>query len=80
MSDPIAAIPDALGAYDLALENGHLVYTYDTRADRTGITRLLADLQQASLQMIDLQTRQSSLEEIFVTLVSDNVTETEGAA
>ena len=47
-------------------------YSYDTNADRTGITKLLSDLSGAGLQMSDLQTRQSSLEEIFVDLVADN--------
>ena len=76
LSEPVTAIPDALGAYDLTLEKGQLVYSYDTTSDRTGITSLLADLQQAGLKMTDLQTQQSSLEEIFVSLVADK----EGAA
>ncbi|MEL6959622.1 MAG: hypothetical protein AAGL89_11795, partial [Pseudomonadota bacterium] len=41
----------------------------DTKMERTGITQLLSDLQKAGLQLADLQTRQSSLEEIFVSLV-----------
>jgi ABC-2 type transport system ATP-binding protein len=46
-----------------------LVYTYDTQSERTGITTLLGDLSQAGIRFRDLQTKQSSLEEIFVGLV-----------
>ncbi|MBT6534138.1 MAG: multidrug ABC transporter ATP-binding protein, partial [Marinovum sp.] len=55
-------------------ENGRsLAYTYDTRSDRTGITRLIHDFSTAGLHLKDLQTNQSSLEEIFVSLVqADN--------
>ncbi len=67
----IAAIPPALAAYNLELANdGHdLVYSYDTSADRTGITSLLGDLRNAGLRFADLETSQSSLEDIFVSLV-----------
>jgi ABC-2 type transport system ATP-binding protein len=55
----------------LQLMDGHrLVYTYDTQAERTGITRLLADIQAAGLHLSDVETRSSSLEEIFVDLVA----------
>ena len=49
-----------------------LIYSYDSRAERTGITALLNDLQAEGLQMTDLSTHQSNLEEIFVGLVKDN--------
>ena len=64
-------IPDALSGYDLALESdgGCLVYTYDTRSERTGITQLLQDVSAAGLQLRDLSTTQSSLEDIFVDMV-----------
>ncbi len=67
------AVPDALSAYDLQLgaEGRSLIYTYDTRAERTGITALLNDVAAAGLTLADVQTRQSSLEDIFVTLVND---------
>lgn len=78
LSEPIKSIPDALGDYALSLDDGHLVYSYDTNTDRTGITRLLADLQKAGLQMSDLQTQQSSLEEIFVSLLAKNEAKQEG--
>ena len=67
------AVPDALSAYDLQLgaEGRSLIYTYDTRAERTGITALLNDVAASGLTLADVQTRQSSLEDIFVTLVND---------
>ena len=67
------ALPPALGAHALTLANGgsELVFTYDTQGERTGITTLLDDLNRAGIQFRDLQTEQSSLEDIFVGLVSD---------
>jgi ABC-2 type transport system ATP-binding protein len=67
------AIPGALSARSLTLsESGmELVYTYDTQGERTGITTLLGDLSQAGIRFRDLQTKQSSLEEIFVGLVRE---------
>jgi ABC-2 type transport system ATP-binding protein len=63
-----------LAHYDLTLEKDGtvLVYTYDTRQERTGIRTLLNDMANAGLTMTDLQTQQSSLEDIFVGLVKDN--------
>ena len=73
LAEAADAIPAALGTYDLSrADDGlSLTYTYDTRGERTGITTLLADLQKAGLQMKDLQTQQSSLEDIFVGLVKE---------
>lgn len=68
---PPEAVPESLSSYDLRIEDGGLIYTYDTNAERTGITKLLAALSDAGLVMKDVSTRQSSLEEIFVTLVED---------
>jgi ABC-2 type transport system ATP-binding protein len=67
----IDAIPEPLQAYNLDLTDGgeRLVYTYDTQAERTGITTLLGDLNEAGIKFKDLQTTQSSLEDIFVNLV-----------
>jgi len=67
----IAAIPPALAGYHLELSNdgGELTYSYDTKGERTGITSLLGDLRSAGIQFYDLQTNQSSLEDIFVSLV-----------
>jgi ABC-2 type transport system ATP-binding protein len=46
-----------------------VIYDYDTKGDRTGITSLLGDLRSAGIRISDLDTRQSSLEDIFVSLV-----------
>ena len=64
-------IPPGLAQYGLSLAHGgrELVYTYDTKADRTGITGLLDDLSAAGIGFKDLQTTQTSLEDIFVDLV-----------
>ena len=64
-------IPAELEGHHLALANGgsELVYTYDTQGPRTGITGLLTDLSQAGIRFKDLDTTQSSLEDIFVDLV-----------
>ena len=71
LSEPLAGVPEALAPYQLALAaDGHeLVYTYDTHSERTGITALLSGLNQAGIHFNDLQTSQSSLEDIFVNLV-----------
>jgi ABC-2 type transport system ATP-binding protein len=65
------AVPDALASHRLALgaDGGELIYTYDTQGERTGITALLRDLNQAGIRFRDLHTTQSSLEDIFVGLV-----------
>lgn len=71
LQQPITEIPAALASYDLRLDDGGaaLFHTYDTRSERTGITRLLTDLNNAGLGLRDVQTSQSSLEDIFVDLV-----------
>ena len=65
------AVPPQLAGYALqtAEEGRQLVYTYDTQAERTGITALLQALNEAGIRFKDLNTTQSSLEEIFVDLV-----------
>jgi ABC-2 type transport system ATP-binding protein len=71
LHEPLAAVPDALAAHHLALaaDGRELVYTYDTQKGRTGITDLLDGLAHAGIRFKDLQTTQSSLEDIFVGLV-----------
>jgi ABC-2 type transport system ATP-binding protein len=66
-------VPVALAGHALTLANGgaDLIFTYDTQAERTGVTTLLSDLNNAGIRFRDLQTEQSSLEDIFVGLVSD---------
>jgi ABC-2 type transport system ATP-binding protein len=70
---PLDRLPDGLNGYALQLspDGTEITYTYDTQADRTGITALLDRLAQTGIAFRDLQTKQSSLEEIFVSLVSD---------
>jgi ABC-2 type transport system ATP-binding protein len=67
----LEVIPASLAAYNLELsDDGHaVIYDYDTKGDRTGITSLLGDLRTAGIRISDLDTRQSSLEDIFVSLV-----------
>jgi ABC-2 type transport system ATP-binding protein len=69
----IEAVPETLKGYGLELsaDGSALTYTYDRQAERTGIASLLKALIEAGLRFKDLQTRESSLEDIFVTLVSD---------
>ena len=73
LTEPVTQIPDALSEHDLELgsEGRSFIYSYDTNADRTGITGLLNDIAQAGLVLADVQTKQSSLEEIFVDLVQE---------
>jgi ABC-2 type transport system ATP-binding protein len=67
----LEAIPAALASYNLELANegSELVFNYDTKGERTGITSLLSDLRNAGIRFYDLDTNQSSLEDIFVSLV-----------
>ncbi|MEQ9694145.1 ABC transporter ATP-binding protein [Shimia sp. SDUM112013] len=73
LHDAIETVPDMLGKYGLKLDTGGqtLHYSYDTRGDRTGITALLNDIAEAGLVLRDLRTEESSLEEIFVSLVKE---------
>ncbi len=74
LTEPIRRLPEALEGQGLTLgEDGRRVtYDYDTRAERTGIARLLADFAAAGLAVRDLETQQSSLEEVFLRLVEEN--------
>jgi ABC-2 type transport system ATP-binding protein len=67
----LAQIPGELAAYPLALsaDGGELVYTYDAASERDGVKALLRDLEAANIAFKDLRTEQSSLEDIFVSLV-----------
>jgi ABC-2 type transport system ATP-binding protein len=73
LPEPLERIPESLSNYGLerADDGKALVYTYDTQGERTGITALLADIAAAGIRFRDLQTDQSSLEDIFVNLVSE---------
>lgn len=71
LTEPLTEIPDSLQPFNLALSStGHtLRYEFDTKAETTGLPALLRALDEAGVAFEDLQTKQSSLEEIFVALV-----------
>lgn len=71
LQDSIESIPSQLSEFSLEMsgDGKEIIYTYDTQADRTGITALLAELHNAGIRFHDVKTTQSSLEEIFVGLV-----------
>lgn len=73
LADDIGTLPDALTPYGLEVAGNRrqLIYTYDAENEQRGITRLINDLNAAGIQFTDLQTSQSSLEDIFVDLVRD---------
>jgi ABC-2 type transport system ATP-binding protein len=73
LQEPMTAIPAALGDWPLALKAGgsELEYTFDARSERSDIPSLLRRMTDLGIGFKDLNTRQSSLEEIFVNLVSD---------
>jgi ABC-2 type transport system ATP-binding protein len=68
---PLAALPPSLAKFPLALgdDGCKLIYTYDTQSEQTGITDLLDALRSADVRFKDLATTQTSLEDIFVSLL-----------
>jgi len=73
LMQPLETIPESLSRYDLEYdaETQTLVYSYEANGERTGIASLFADLSAAGLVMRDVETRQSTLEDVFVGLVED---------
>ena len=71
LTEPLAAIPEALADWRLELRSGgvELQYTFDVTAERTGVASLLRRVTDLGLRYSDLNTQQSSLEDIFVSLV-----------
>jgi len=71
LQEPLATLPEGLAEYDLTLEKdgAELIYSFDAQAETTGIAELLRRLNERGVDFKDLQTEQSSLEEIFVSLV-----------
>ncbi|MDB5466471.1 MAG: ABC-type multidrug transport system, ATPase component [Phenylobacterium sp.] len=71
LQEPLQAVPTGLSQYqlDLANDGAELVYSFDAQAENTGIAELLRELSKRGVDFKDLQTQQSSLEEIFVSLV-----------
>ncbi|KGJ03871.1 ABC-2 type transport system ATP-binding protein [Paracoccus halophilus] len=77
LDQPLSALPAALQGRGMVLapDGQSLGYDYDTRAERTGIAHLLADLAQNGISVRDVSTKQSSLEEIFISLVEEEAKE-----
>ncbi|MGU9956797.1 MAG: ABC transporter ATP-binding protein [Arenicellales bacterium WSBS_2016_MAG_OTU3] len=73
LREPISEIPTVLDSFHLELTAGgsQLIYTFDTTKERTGITSLLQTMAEAGIKFKDLKTEQSSLQDIFVNLVSE---------
>lgn len=73
LDQPLQAIPAGLQGRGLGLSDDgrRLRFDYDTRAERTGIARLLGDLAAQGISVRDVSTRQSSLEDVFLSLVSE---------
>jgi len=75
LQDPLKDLPSKLSDYDivLAANRQSLIYTYNMRSGRTGINQILSNLTQSGIIFKDLQTKQSSLEDIFMSLVNETV-------
>ena len=73
LAEPVAALPEALADRGLvrSADGCALTWTFDSSAERTGLTRLLGDLAAAGLRIRDLSTRESSLEDVFLSLVAE---------
>ena len=73
LAEPLKELPPSLSDWNLQLseDGGQLTYEFDAKADRTGIPSLLAAMRDAGVAFKDLDTHQSSLEDIFVGLIHD---------
>ncbi len=82
LSEPMSAIPAELAEWNLTIKGeGHdLLYVFDSQAERTGIPSLLSRMRDLGIGFKDLQTKQSSLEDIFVSLVHEPAPVAEGSA
>jgi ABC-2 type transport system ATP-binding protein len=76
LQQPVTALPPALAPFNLEVTDGGsaVLYTYDKNASRTGITTLLSDLSASGLILKDLQTQQTSLEDIFIDMIQKDKT------
>ena len=73
LQDPIDEIPSQLSSYSLVMDNQNfLTYSYDSQAKSTGITNLLQDIKSAGLKLKDLNSSQTSLENIFEKLLKES--------
>jgi len=75
LQDPLKDLPSKLSDYDivLAVDRKSLIYTYNMRSGHTGINQILSNLTQSGIIFKDLQTKQSSLEDIFMSLINETV-------
>ena len=75
LQDPLKDLPSKLSDYDivLAADRKSLIYTYNMLSGRTGINQILSSLTQSGIIIKDLQTKQSSLEDIFMSLINETV-------
>ena len=75
LQDPLKDLPSKLSDYDIVLaeDRQSLIYTYNMRSGRTGINQILSNLTQSGIIFKDLQTKQSSLEDIFMSLINETV-------
>jgi len=73
LKNPIDKIPDKLKIYKLKLDGdgSYFLYNYKTGAEKTGITALLSDMRAIGMELKDIQTKQTSLEDIFVKIIKD---------
>ncbi|MFB1016039.1 MAG: multidrug ABC transporter ATP-binding protein, partial [Alteromonadaceae bacterium] len=73
LKEPLTAIPSAMTDFNLQIKNDglQLIYSYDTSEEHTGISALLQHLSEANIGFKDINTDQSSLEDIFVSLVRE---------
>ena len=69
LANPINKIPIELTSYEIKNEDGKLIYYYDPKKEDTGVSKLLETISNMNLEYTDINTKQSSLEEIFVELV-----------
>ncbi|MCU0824846.1 MAG: ABC transporter ATP-binding protein [Leptospira sp.] len=75
LKKPIKSLPKSLSKFNLELteNNSLLIYNFDKKDDSANITKLLDEIKKSKLQFSDLSTKQSSLEDIFVQLIKENV-------
>ena len=75
LQDAVRELPDSLAAYNLRHTEDFtgLIYEYDAQSKRTGITRLIADMAAAGISVRDLETSETNLEDVFLTLTNDEV-------
>lgn len=75
LQQPVRDLPPALSAYNLQITDDFmgLIYEYDAQAERTGITRLIADMAAAGISVRDLESRETNLEDVFLILTHEEV-------